>query len=55
MAAKPDLISTAKLPDTCWARLQERFAVHMLPPDGAERVYESGPVDMRSEDVAGPG
>jgi lactate dehydrogenase-like 2-hydroxyacid dehydrogenase len=37
MAAKPDLISTAKLPDTCWARLQERFAVHMLPPDGAER------------------
>ena len=37
MAAKPDLISTAKLPDTCWARLQERFEIHMLPPAGAER------------------
>jgi lactate dehydrogenase-like 2-hydroxyacid dehydrogenase len=37
MTAKPDLISTAKLPDTCWARLEERFQIHMLPGAGPER------------------
>lgn len=37
MAAKPDLISTAKLPDSSWARLQERFTAHLLPPAGPER------------------
>ena len=37
MAAKPDLISTSKLPATCLARMDEHFTVHTLPPAGAER------------------
>jgi lactate dehydrogenase-like 2-hydroxyacid dehydrogenase len=37
MAAKPDLISTRKLPASCLARMDEIFTVHALPPAGAER------------------
>lgn len=54
MSAKPDLISTAKLPDTCWARLEERFRVHMLPAPGAERdAFLAAHADVRFMQASG--